>query len=101
MTKEKKLRTRNTIGKSVEVAEEPNVSMKTSSSLTKEELAVRNSLQRISINARRKAFRKNSPVAIIKNGKILLVQHNRTIKSLGVVKKMPIEVDINKPIIII
>jgi hypothetical protein len=66
--------------------------------LTEEEKAVRNSLGRISINARRKAYRKKSAVTIIRNGKILRIHSNRKVKSVGVVKKIEIEGDITKPI---
>jgi hypothetical protein len=66
--------------------------------LTEEEKAVRNSLGRISINARRKAYRKRSSVTIIRNGKILRIQSNRKAKSVGVVKKIVVEGDITKPI---
>jgi hypothetical protein len=37
-------------------------------------------------------------VTIIRNGKILRVRSNRKVKSVGVVKKIEILVDINKPI---
>jgi hypothetical protein len=63
-----------------------------------EEAAVRNSLGRISINARRKAYRKKSAVTIIRNGKILRIHSNRKVKSVGVVKKIEVEGDITKPI---
>ncbi|MBK9391233.1 MAG: hypothetical protein IPN68_13940 [Bacteroidetes bacterium] len=53
------------------LVEEPNVTLILSSKLTDEEKAVRNSLRRISINARRRAYRKKSAVTIIRNGRIL------------------------------
>jgi uncharacterized protein YnzC (UPF0291/DUF896 family) len=77
---------------------EPLISLAKISKLTDEEKAVRNSLRRISINARRKAFRKKSAVTIIRNGKILKVHSNRRSKHVGTVKKIEILVDINKPI---
>ena len=77
---------------------EPQISLVKASVLTDEEKAVINSLQRISINARRKAYRKKSAVTIIRNGRILRVHSNRKVKSVGVVKKIEIAVDINKPI---
>jgi hypothetical protein len=66
--------------------------------LTEEEKAVRNSLGRISINARRKAYRKKSAVTIIRNGKILRIHSNRKVRSVGIVKKIAIVGDITKPI---
>jgi len=66
--------------------------------LTEEEKAVRNSLGRISINARRKAYRKKSAVTIIRNGKILRIHSNRKVKSVGVVKKIEVQGDLTKPI---
>jgi hypothetical protein len=77
---------------------EPEISWVKTSKLTDEEKAVINSLRRISINARRKAYRKKSAVTIIRNGRILRVHSNRKVKSVGVVKKIEIAVDINKPI---
>jgi hypothetical protein len=77
---------------------EPVSQFEKRSVLTDEEKAVRKSLQRISINARRKAYRKKLAVTIIRNGKILRVRSNRKVKSVGVVKKIEILVDINKPI---
>ena len=80
------------------IVEEPQISLIKASKLTSEEKDVRNSLRRISINARRKAFRKKSVVTIIRNGKILRVHSNRKVKSVGIVKKIKIPLDINKPI---
>ena len=79
-------------------AEEPIVQFMKIKVLTEEEAAVRNSLGRISINARRKAYRKKSAVTIIRNGKILRIHSNRKVKSVGVVKKIEVEGDITKPI---
>jgi hypothetical protein len=78
--------------------DEPVFQFEKRSVLTDEEKAVRKSLQRISINARRKAYRKKSAVTIIRNGKILRVRSNRKVKSVGVVKKIQIEIDITKPV---
>jgi hypothetical protein len=78
--------------------EEPQILLVKSSKLTIEEKAVKNSLRRISINARRRAYRKKSAVTIIKNGRILKIHSNRKVKSVGIVKNIAIEVDINKPI---
>jgi predicted ATP-grasp superfamily ATP-dependent carboligase len=77
---------------------EPVIPFTGSKVLTEEEKAVRNSLGRISINARRKAYRKKSAVTIIRNGKILRIHSNRKVKSIGVVKKIEVEGDITKPI---
>ena len=77
---------------------EPVVPFMKSKVPTEEENAVRNSLGRISINARRKAYRKKSAVTIIRNGKILRIHSNRKVKSVGIVKKIEIEGDITKPI---
>ena len=77
---------------------EPVVQFTRSKVLTEEEEAVRKSLGRISINARRKAYRRNSAVTIIRNGKILRIHSNRKVKSVGVVKKIEVEGDITKPI---
>lgn len=77
---------------------EPQISWVKASMLTDEEKAVINSLRRISINARRKAYKRKSAVTIIRNGRILRVHSNRKVKSVGVVKKIEIAVDINKPI---
>jgi hypothetical protein len=77
---------------------EPQISLVKASMLTDEEKAVINSLRRISINARRKAYKRKSAVTIIRNGRILRVHSNRKVKSVGVVKKIEIVVDINKPI---
>ena len=77
---------------------EPVVQFTRRKVLTEEEKAVRKSLGRISINARRKAYRRNSAVTIIRNGKILRIHSNRKVKSVGVVKKIEVEGDITKPI---
>ena len=77
---------------------EPVVPFMKSKVPTDEEKAVINSLWRISINARRKAYRKKSAVTIIRNGRILRVHSNRKARSVGVVKKIEITVDIKKPI---
>jgi hypothetical protein len=77
---------------------EPVIPLARSKVLTEEEKAVRNSLGRISINARRKAYRKKSAVTIIRNGKILRIYSNRKVKSVGIVKKIEVEGDITKPI---
>jgi hypothetical protein len=77
---------------------EPMIQFMKSKVLTEEEKAVRNSLGRISINARRKAYRKKSAVTIIRNGKILRIHSNRKVKSVGIVKKIEVEGDITKPI---
>ena len=77
---------------------EPVIQFMKSKVLTEEEKAVRNSLGRISINARRKAYRKKSAVTIIRNGKILRIHSNRKVKSVGVVKKIEVEGDLTKPI---
>lgn len=98
MEKKKTLKTRKQKKNDTDLLEEPHVSLNLSAKLTEEEKAVSNSLSRISINARRKAFRKNSAVTIIRNGRILKVLSNRKVKAIGTVKKVPIEVDVNKPI---
>ena len=79
-------------------AGEPVIHFMKGKVLTDEEEAVRNSLSRISINARRKAYRKKSAVTIIRNGKILRIHSNRKAKSVGIVKKIEVEGDISKPI---
>ena len=79
-------------------AGEPVIQFMKSKVLTDEEEAVRNSLSRISINARRKAYRRKSAVTIIRNGKILRIHSNRKAKSVGIVKKIEVEGDISKPI---
>jgi len=81
-----------------DISGEPVTQFIISRVLTEEEKAVRNSLGRISINARRKAYRKKSAVTIIRNGKILKIHSNRKVKSVGVVKKIVVEGDITKPI---
>lgn len=98
MEKKKIVKTSKHVKKDDGLVEEPNVTLIMSSKLTEEEKAVRNSLRRISINARRKAYRKKSAVTIIRNGRILKVHSNRKIKSVGIVKKLSLDVDINKPI---
>jgi len=80
------------------ILEEPLIVLVKASELTTEEKAVRNSLNRISINARRKAYRKKSAVTIIRKGKILRVRSNRKVKFIGVVKKIRIPVDTSKPV---
>jgi hypothetical protein len=76
---------------------EPVIQLMKGKELTLEEKAVRNSLNRISINARRRAYRRKSAVTIIRNGKILRVHSNRKVKSIGIVKKILIPIDISKP----
>jgi hypothetical protein len=98
MEKKKILKTGKHDKKDAGLVEEPNVTLILPSRLTDEEKAVRNSLRRISINARRKAYRKKSAVTIIRNGRILKVHSNRKIKPVGTVKKLSVDVDINKPI---
>jgi len=98
MEKKKKLKTSKPDKKDVGLVEEPNETLILFSKLTDEEKAVRNSLRRISINARRKAYRKKSAVTIIRNGRILKVHSNRKTKPVGTVKKLTLNVDINKPI---
>lgn len=98
MEKKRIIKTSKHNKKDVGLVEEPNVSLILSSKLTDEEKAVRNSLRRISINARRRAYRKKSAVTIIRNGRILKVHSNRKIKPVGTVKKLSVAVDINKPI---
>jgi hypothetical protein len=98
MEKKKTLKTRKQKKTDIDLTEEPHISLNLSAKLTEEEKAVLNSLRRISINARRKAYRKKSAVTIIRNGRILRVHSNRKVKSVGVVKKIEIVVDINKPI---
>jgi hypothetical protein len=80
------------------ILEEPQILAIRDSKLTDEERAIRKSLQRIPINARRKAYKKNSAVTIIRNGMILRVRSNRKVKSIGVVKKNQIPIDISKPV---
>jgi hypothetical protein len=92
------LKTRKRIKHNEDLLEEPLVKISLYVQYSEEEKAVSNSLPRISINARRKAFRKNSAVTIIRNGRILKVLSNRKVKAIGIVKKVPIEVDVNKPI---
>jgi len=77
---------------------DPQLLLDNASELNDEEKAVINILSRISINARRRAYKRNSPVTIIRNGRILKVHSNRKVKSVGVVKKIKFMVDINKPI---
>ena len=55
-------------------------------------------LHRVSINARRKAFRHNAPVTIIRNGKIIKIYLNKHERVLGIVTPVPLTVDIQKPI---
>ena len=78
-------------------AGEPVIQLMKGKELTPEEKAVRNSLNRISINARRRAYRRKSAVTIIRNGNILRVHSNRKVKSIGIVKKIQIPIDISKP----
>lgn len=80
------------------ILEEPQILALRAAKLTDEEKAIRKSLRRIPINARRKAYRKNSAVTIIRNGKILRVRSNRKVRSIGVVKKIQVPVDISKPV---
>jgi hypothetical protein len=80
------------------ILEEPQILTIRSSNLTEEEKAVRSSLRRIPINARRKAFSNNSAVTIIRDGKILRVHCNRKARKVGVVKKNQIPIDISKPV---
>lgn len=68
------------------------------SSGVSEENAVKSNLHKISINARRRAYRKNATVTIIRNGKIIVIHSNRKVKTIGAVKKVEVKVDINKPI---
>lgn len=98
MEKKKTLKIRKQKEKDTDLLKEPQVVFKLSSKLSAEEKAVSNSLHRISINARRKAFRKNSPVTIIRNGRILKVYSNRKVKQIGIVKKIDLDIDLNKPI---
>ena len=79
------------------ILEEPQILTIRTSNLT-EEKAVRSSLRRIPINARRKAFSNNSSVTIIRDGKILKVDFNRKVRTVGVVKKIQIPIDISKPV---
>jgi hypothetical protein len=98
MEKKKTLKQRKQKNDDIFSAEEPVVQLNLPPNADEFELAISKSLRRISVNARRKAFRKNSAVTIIRNGKILKVHSNRKAISIGTVKKIPLAVDITKPI---
>jgi len=98
--KKETLKNRRNKNHDADSLEEPQIQLNLPPNSDEVELAISKSLQRISVNARRKAFRKNSAVTIIRNGRILKVHSNRKVKRIGIVKKIPFTVDINKPIII-
>jgi hypothetical protein len=98
MEKKKTLKQRIQKNDDIYSAEEPFVKLNLPANADEVELAISRSLRRISVNARRKAFRKNSAITIIRNGRILKVHSNRKTISIGTIKKIPFEVDITKPI---
>src|SRR5258708_3087100 len=65
---------------------------------TKEEKAVAEKLHRISINARRKAYRKNAAVTIIRNGKIIKIYRNGKKKIIGTLRKVRLALNTGKSI---
>lgn len=52
----------------------------------------------VSVNARKRAFRRNASVTVIRNGKILRIKSKEKPKVIGVVKRASIKVDTTKPI---
>lgn len=100
MIKKETLKNRKQKKIEIDSVEEPFIQFNLSANSDEVELAISRSLRRISVNARRKAFSKNSAVTIIRNGRILKVRSNRISRRIGVVKKITFALDINKPIII-
>jgi hypothetical protein len=55
---------------------------------TKEENAVKKKLHRVSINARRRAYRRKAAITIIRNGKIIKVYRSGKEKIIGTLRKV-------------
>jgi hypothetical protein len=66
--------------------------------LVQEDKVLISKLHRVSINARRRAKRRNAAVTVIRNGKIIKYLPGKKGKAIGDVKKYPINIDISKPL---
>lgn len=55
-------------------------------------------LHRVAINARQRAKRRNAEVTVIRNGKIIKYLPGKKGRTIGDVKKYPINIDITKPL---
>ena len=64
----------------------------------KDENTVLKEIASVSVNARKRAYRKNASVTVIRNGKILRLKSKEKPKLVGVVKRTAIKVDTTKTI---